>query len=268
LAPGFAATDRLAENRDVTLDGRAALVTGASSGIGAAIVEALARDGASVTINYFRNEAGASEIAGKVEGAGRRALVVQADVRRRVEVKRLVAAHLARFHRLDILVNNAGDMIKRVATAATSEETWRDAIDLNLSSAFFCCQEAIAPMTAQGHGRIINMSSVGARTGGGAGSIPYHAAKAALMALTKGLAKELATSGITVNTIAPGIIDTGFHDRHTAPDLIEGWIKALIPMQRAGLPAEIAAVAAFLASDAASYMTGATLDVNGGMAMY
>jgi len=248
------------------LEGRSALVTGASSGIGAAIVEALAREGASVTINYFRNEAGARELAGKLEAG--RALVAQADVRRRAEVKRLVAAHLARFDHLDILVNNAGDMIERVPTAETSEATWRDAIDLNLSSAFFCCQEAIAPMTAQRYGRIINISSVGARTGGGAGSIPYHAAKAALIALTKGLAKELAPSGVTVNTIAPGIIDTGFHGRHTAPNLMEGWVKTLIPMQRAGQPSEIAAVAAFLASDDASYMTGATLDVNGGMAMY
>jgi 3-oxoacyl-[acyl-carrier protein] reductase len=248
------------------LEGRSALVTGASSGIGAAIVEALVREGASVTINYFRNEAGARELASKLETG--RALVAQADVRRRGEVKRLVAAHLARFDRLDILVNNAGDMIERVPTAETSEATWRDAIDLNLSSAFFCCQEAIAPMTAQRCGRIINISSVGARTGGGAGSIPYHAAKAALIALTKGLAKELAPSGVTINTIAPGIIDTGFHSRHTAPNLMEGWIKTLIPMQRAGQPSEIAAVAAFLASDDASYMTGATLDVNGGMAMY
>ncbi len=250
------------------LAGRVALVTGASSGIGAAIAEALASEGASVTINYFRNEAGAREIAGRIDPTGQRVFAVQADVRRRQGVERLFAAHLARFAGLDILVNNAGDMVKRVPTAETSEETWRDAIDLNLSSAFFCCQQAIAPMTAEGRGRIINISSVGARTGGGAGSIPYHAAKAGLMALTKGLAKELAPSGITVNTIAPGIIETAFHDRHTAPDLRAEWIKTLIPMQRAGLPADIAAAAVFVASDEASYMTGATLDINGGMAMY
>lgn len=105
-------------------------------------------------------------------------------------------------------INNAGDMVRRMATAETPEEVWRDAIDLNLSSAFYCCQEAIAPMAAQGWGRIINISSVGARTGGGAGSIPYHAAKAALLTLTKGLAKELALNGVTVNSVAPGIIET------------------------------------------------------------
>jgi len=250
------------------LAGRVALVTGASSGIGAAIAEALASEGASVTITYFRNESGAHEIAGRIDPTRQRVLAVQADVRRCLGVERLFAAHLARFARLDILVNNAGDMVKRVPTAETSEEIWHDAIDLNLSSAFFCCQQAIAPMTAEGRGRIINISSVGARTGGGAGSIPYHAAKAGLMALTKGLAKELAPSGVTVNTIAPGIIETAFHDRHTAPDLRAEWIKTLIPMQRAGLPADIAAAAVFVASDEASYMTGATLDINGGMAMY
>jgi 3-oxoacyl-[acyl-carrier protein] reductase len=250
------------------LAGKTALVTGASSGIGAAIAEELGRQGAAVTINYLRNEQGARATARKIEAAGQTALVVPADMRRRAEVKRLFAEHLARFHRLDILVNNAGDMVKRVPTAETSEETWRDAIDLNLSSAFFCCQEAVAPMTAQRAGRIINISSVGARTGGGAGSIPYHAAKAGLMALSKGLAKELASSGITVNTVAPGIIETGFHGRHTAPELMAGWIKGLVPMQRAGSPAEIALAVAFLASEDASYITGATLDVNGGMAMY
>jgi 3-oxoacyl-[acyl-carrier protein] reductase len=250
------------------LAGKAALVTGASSGIGAAIAEALGREGASVTVNYLRNEQGANETARKIEAAGQQALIVRADIRRRAEVKRLFAEHLGHFHRLDILVNNAGDMVKRVPTAETSEETWRDAIDLNLSSAFFCCQEAIAPMAAQRAGRIVNIASVGARTGGGAGSIPYHAAKAGLMALSKGLAKELASSGITVNTVAPGIIETGFHDRHTAPALMAGWIRDLVPIQRAGSPAEVARTVAFLASDDASYVTGATLDVNGGMAMY
>jgi 3-oxoacyl-[acyl-carrier protein] reductase len=250
------------------LDGRSALVTGASSGIGAAIAEELAANGASVTINYFRNAEGARAVEEKIVAAGAKALTVQADVRRSSEVQRLFAAHLARFGGLDILVNNAGDMVRRVPTAETSEETWRDAIDLNLSSAFYCCQQAIAPMRKGRFGRIVNISSVGARTGGGAGSIPYHAAKAAILAMTKALAKELAQDGVTVNSVAPGIIDTGFHDRHTAPQQREEWVKMLIPMQRAGLPHEVATVVSFLASEEASYMTGSTLDVNGGMAMY
>jgi len=250
------------------LQGKCALVTGASSGIGAAIAEELAREGASVTVNYFRNEAGARQVARTIEAVGQAALVVRADVRRKAEVARLFREHLARFGRLDVLVNNAGDMVKRIPTVETSEELWHDAIDLNLSSAFFCCQEAIPPMLAQQAGRIINIASVGGRTGGGAGSIPYHSAKAGLMALTKGLAKELASHHITVNTVAPGIVETAFHERHTRPDLKAEWLRTLVPMQRAGTPAEIAKVVAFVASEGASYMTGATVDVNGGMAMY
>jgi 3-oxoacyl-[acyl-carrier protein] reductase len=250
------------------LHGKTALVTGGSGAIGAAIAEALARRGASVTLTYFRSEEAVQDAVGRIAAAGGIAVAAQADIRRREAVKKLFAAHLERFGRLDILVNNAGDMVRRVPTAETSEETWRDAIDLNLSSAFFCCQEAIAPMAKQGWGRIVNISSVGARTGGGAGSIPYHAAKAGLMALSKGLAKEVAANGITVNSVAPGIIETPFHERHTAPEIKAGWVKTLIPMQRAGLPAEVADAVAFLASDAAAYITGATLDVNGGMAMY
>jgi 3-oxoacyl-[acyl-carrier protein] reductase len=250
------------------LNGRVALVTGASSGIGASIAEELAKEGASVTVNYFRNHDGARSAASKIEQAGQQAHCVRADVRQRDQVRRLFAEHIARFGRLDILVNNAGDMVRRVATAETPEHVWNDAVALNLGSAFFCCQEAIVPMKAGKWGRIINISSVGAHTGGGPGSIPYHASKAALMALTKGLAKELAGDSITVNTVAPGIIDTPFHDRHTAPELREAWLRTLVPMQRAGLPREVARVVVFVASDDASYMTGSTLDVNGGMAMY
>jgi 3-oxoacyl-[acyl-carrier protein] reductase len=250
------------------LKGKAALVTGASSGIGAAIAEELAKEGAAVTINYFRNESGAREVGRKVEAAGQKAIIVQADVRQRSAVARLFREHLTQFGRLDILVNNAGDMVRRVPTAETSEEVWRDAIDLNLSSAFYCCQEAIAPMIAQRWGRIVNISSVGARTGGGPGSIPYHAAKTAVMTLTKGLAKELAPNAITVNTIVPGIIETAFHDRHTNADARAEWIRTLIPMQRPGQPREVARAVIFVASEDASYITGATLDVNGGMAMY
>jgi 3-oxoacyl-[acyl-carrier protein] reductase len=247
--------------------GKSAIVTGGSGGIGGAIAEALARDGATVTVTYHRNGAGADAVVQRIVDAGGQALAMQADLREAAAAQDVVRAHLARFGGVQILVNNAGDMVQRVPTAETPEALWRSAIDLNLSSVFFACQAVIGPMTTQGFGRIINISSVGARTGGGAGSIPYHAAKAGVLALTKGLARELAPAGITVNAIAPGIIETAFHERHSKATK-EEWIRTLVPLQVAGSPQDVASAVAFLASDAASYITGATLDVNGGMAMY
>jgi 3-oxoacyl-[acyl-carrier protein] reductase len=249
------------------LRGRAALVTGGSGGIGGAIAEALAAAGASVTISYYANRAAAETLVARLEAAGGAALAVQADVRERRGVAELFRRHLDCFGGLQILVNNAGDMVERVPTAETSEALWRIAIDLNLSSVFFACQEAIGPMSAQKAGRIINISSVGARTGGGAGSIPYHAAKAGVLALTKALARELAPHRITVNAVTPGIIETPFHDRHSKA-LKDEWVRTLVPLQTAGRPQDVASAVTFLASEAASYITGATLDVNGGMAMY
>ena len=251
----------------VDLRGRAALVTGGSGGIGGAIAEALAAAGASVTISYHANRAGAAAVVERIEAAGGAALAVAADLRTRQGVAALFQSHAARFGGLQILVNNAGDMVERVPTAETSEALWHHAIDLNLSSVFFSCQEAIGPMSAQKQGRIVNISSVGARTGGGAGSIPYHAAKAGVLAMTKALARELAPHRITVNAVAPGIIETPFHDRHSR-GLKDDWVRTLVPLQTAGQPQDVAAAVTFLASDAAGYITGATLDVNGGMAMY
>ena len=262
-------TERRRRGRlDMRLQGRAALVTGGSSGIGAAIAEELAAQGASVTISYFKNPGGARSVVERIEQLGRQAIDVRADVRRKADVEELFRRHLERFGRLDILVNNAGDMVQRMPTTETPETVWRDALDLNLSSVFFCCQEALPRMTAQGWGRIINISSVGARTGGGPGAIPYHAAKAGVIALTRGLAKEVAAHQITVNAITPGIIETPFHARHTTPAQRAEWIQSLVPLGRPGRPEEVANLVAFVASDEAGYITGATLDINGGMAMY
>jgi 3-oxoacyl-[acyl-carrier protein] reductase len=208
-----------------------------------------------VTVDYLRNQAGAAEVGKRIEAAGQVALLVQADVRRRDEVARLFREHLARFGGVDILVNNAGDMVKRIPTVETPETVWRDAIDLNLSSAFFCCQEAVGPMVSRAWGRIINISSVGARTGGGPGSIPYHAAKAALMTLTKGLARSRRRN----ITICRSVSSTP--SRSPRKRARVGWIadRAARFLERR---------ACLLASNDASYITGATLDVNGGMAMY
>lgn len=255
------------QDNTIMLNGKSALVSGGSGGIGAAIAEALAQAGASVTVSYHGNKAGADAVVDRIRAAGGIALAIQADLRMRVGATALVAGHLAAFAGIDILVNNAGDMVQRVPTVETSEALWREAIDLNLSSVFFACQEVIPSMSASGWGRIINISSVGARTGGGGGSIPYHAAKAGVIALTKGLAKELAPNGITVNVIAPGIIETAFHQRHSKASK-DRWVRDLVPLQREGAPADVAAAAVYLASDGAAYVTGATLDVNGGMAMY
>lgn len=251
----------------MTLKGKVGLVTGASGGIGAAVAEALAQAGASVAVSYHANREGAAALVERIASAGGDAIAIQADLRSRDGVRALFRHHFEHFATLHILVNNAGDMVRRVPTVEADEALWREAIDLNLSSVFYACQEATPPMINQKWGRIINMSSVGARTGGGAGSIPYHAAKAGVIALTKGLARELAAHGVTVNAIAPGIIETAFHDRHSQATK-EAWIRDLVPVQRAGKPDDVAAAAVFLASEHASYVTGATLDVNGGMAMY
>ncbi len=251
----------------MTLNGKSAIVTGGSGGIGGAIAEELAREGTAVTVTFNRNTAGAQAVVHRIVDAGGQAFAAQADLKKPAAARDVVRAHIERFGGVQILVNNAGDMVQRVPTIDTSEDLWRSAIDLNLSSVFYACQSVIGSMVAQGFGRIINISSVGARTGGGAGSIPYHAAKAGVLALTKGLARELAVNGITVNAIAPGIIETAFHERHSKA-MKEEWIRTLVPLKIAGQPQDVASAVAFLASDAAGYITGATLDVNGGMAMY
>jgi 3-oxoacyl-[acyl-carrier protein] reductase len=251
----------------MTLSGRTAIVTGASGGLGGAIAETLAAAGASVTVGYHANRVGADAVVASIEAGGGKAFAIQADLRGREGARELFRRHFDRFSTLHILVNNAGDMVRRVPTAETDETVWREAIDLNLSSVFYACQEAIGPMSRQQWGRIVNMSSVGARTGGGAGSIPYHAAKAGVLALTKGLARELAPHGVTVNAVAPGIIDTAFHERHSQ-GMKDAWVRDLVPLKAAGRPLDVANAVVFLSSEEASYITGATLDVNGGMAMY
>jgi 3-oxoacyl-[acyl-carrier protein] reductase len=248
------------------LTGKTALVTGASSGIGAATAEVFANLGAAVAIAYHRNQAGAEQVRNAIRAAGGKAVTVGGDMRKPAEVRAVVERAAAELGPLDILVNNAGSLVKRWPMRDLTEEGLDDILDVNLKSAVFCSQAVAPSMIQRKQGAIINVVSIAAHNGGGPGAGPYAASKAALIAFTKSQAKELAPHGIRVNAISPGVIDTPFHETFSTPEMIAGFVK-MIPLGRVGKSMECAKVIAFLASDAASYMVGETVEVNGGQLM-
>lgn len=248
------------------LQNKVALVTGSSSGIGYAIALALAREGANIAVNYLHNEQGAQEVANKIEALGCQVLIFKADVVDSNEVNEMIGTVVERFKRIDILVNNAGSHIQRSSVLEMNENLWDRTLDVNLKSVFLCSKVVMKTMLKQKSGKIINISSISARNGGGIGATAYAAAKAGVIAFTKGLAKEVALSNITVNAIAPGCIDTPIHKKFSTPEIIKQTIQ-LIPLRRVGRSEEVAAVAVFLSSDEASYITGQTIDINGGWLM-
>jgi 3-oxoacyl-[acyl-carrier protein] reductase len=248
------------------LNGKVALVTGASSGIGRATAEALAASGARVAINFHRNEAGAEAARAEIVSGGGSAIVVQADVTSAGDVQSLVEKTVAEFGPIDILVNNAGSLIERLRILELTEERWDEVIDLNLKSAFLCSQAVAASMMERKTGAIINLSSIAGRNGGALGSIHYSAAKGGMITFTKGLAKEMAPFGVRVNAVSPGVIDTPYHEEFSSPEMMKTY-AGMIPLGRVGTPAEVAKVICFLASDAASYLVGETIEINGGMFM-
>jgi 3-oxoacyl-[acyl-carrier protein] reductase len=248
------------------LKGKVALVTGASSGIGRATAEALAASGARVAINFHRNEAGAEAARGEIVSGGGSAIVVQADVTRANEVASLVDRTVTEFGPIDVLVNNAGSLIERLRILELTEERWDEVIDLNLKSAFLCSKAVAASMMERKTGAIINLSSIAGRNGGALGSIHYSAAKGGMITFTKGLAKEMAPFGVRVNAVSPGVIDTPYHEEFSSPEMMKTY-AGMIPLGRVGTPAEVAKVICFLASDAASYLVGETIEINGGMFM-
>lgn len=248
------------------LKGQVGLITGASSGIGRATAEALARHGAKVGVNYHRNRAGAEETVETIERAAGEALAIHADVTSSDEVRAMVGAVHQRWGRIDILVNNAGDLLARRTLADMTEEYWDQVMALNLKGPFLCVKAVWEEMAERHAGSIINVTSIAGRNGGGPGAAAYAASKGGLLTYTKGLAKELAPHGIRVNAVAPGVIVTPYHERYSPPELFKKYVEA-IPLGRAGTTDEIAEVIVFLASPAARYMTGETVEVNGGMWM-
>jgi 3-oxoacyl-[acyl-carrier protein] reductase len=243
-----------------------ALITGASSGIGRATAEAMGRQGARVGVNYCKNQVGAEQAAETIRKAGSEALVLRANVTRNADVITMVEAVRKEWGRIDILVNNAGDLLARHTLANMTEEYWDLIMALNLKSAFLCVKAVWEEMVARKSGCIVNVSSIAGRNGGGPGAAAYAAAKAGLLTYTKSLAKELAPHGVRVNGIAPGVIATPFHERYSPAEVMQRLV-ALIPLGRAGTSEEIADVIVFLASPAARYLTGETIEVNGGMLM-
>ncbi|HEU5237211.1 MAG TPA: 3-oxoacyl-ACP reductase family protein [Pyrinomonadaceae bacterium] len=253
-------------SNSLDLNGKVALVTGASSGIGRATAELLAANGARVAINFHHNADGAEAARAQITRAGGSAVVIQADVRQASGVQSLVDKTVSEFGPIDILVNNAGSLVERLRILDLTEERWDEVIDLNLKSAFLCCRAVAASMMERKTGAIVNVSSIAGRTGGALGSIHYSTAKGGLITFTKGLAKELAPFGVRVNAVSPGVIDTQFHEIFSTPEMIKAYIAG-IPLGRVGTPAEVAQVITFLASGAAGYLAGETIEINGGMFM-
>jgi NAD(P)-dependent dehydrogenase (short-subunit alcohol dehydrogenase family) len=248
------------------LTGNTALVTGASSGIGAATALLFAEFGARVALGYLRNEKGACEVCDRIHASGGEAVAIRADLSDPGEARKFVADATKQLGPIDILVNNAGSLVKRLPLVDLTESGWNEVMDLNLKSAAFCSQQVAPGMIARKKGAIINVVSVAGRNGGGPGAGPYAAAKGGLISFTKSMAKELAPHGVRVNAVSPGVIDTPFHEVFSTPEMIRNFVKG-IPLGRTGKPLECAQVIAFLASDAASYVVGETIEVNGGQLM-
>ncbi|MGH9455562.1 MAG: SDR family NAD(P)-dependent oxidoreductase [Terriglobia bacterium] len=246
--------------------GQVALITGASSGIGRATAETFAAQGANVAVNYLKNQAGAEAAAAEIRKKGGTAITLRADVANSAEVEAMLARTRQEWGRVDILVNNAGDLLARRSLPDMTEDYWDQVMDLNLKSVFLCVKAAWKEMADRQSGCIINVSSIAGRNGGGPGAAAYAAAKGGLITYTKGLAKELAPYGVRVNGVAPGVIATPYHERYSPPELFQKYIST-VPMGRAGTSEEIAEVITFLASSAARYITGETIEINGGMLM-
>ena len=247
--------------------GKTVLVTGGASGIGRAVSLAFARAGANVVLSYVTSAGEAAEVTDAIGAAGGQAVSRAADLTDAAAVDALFAAARGRFGQVDILVANAGGLLKRSRCVDTDPDFWEQAIALNLTSAFLCCRAALTEMEPRGSGAIVLMSSLAAFDGGGPGASHYAAAKGALVSYTRALAKEVGPLGIRVNGVAPGLIGTRFHDVFNTPEGRRTTVERT-PLRREGTPDDVAETILFLASPRASFLTGETIQINGGLGMF
>ncbi|HDZ74338.1 MAG TPA: glucose 1-dehydrogenase [Aurantimonas coralicida] len=245
----------------MNLKGKAAIVTGGGRDIGRACVMRLAEAGAKVAINYHSSSEGADSAVKEIVAAGGQAFTMQGDMTKPDDVKAFVERAVAEFGKIDIVMPITGGIIARKTIAEMTLDHWQAVMDLNTTSAFLLIQAAL-PHIPEG-GAIVNMASQAARDGGGGGAIAYAASKGAVLTMTRGMAKELGPK-IRVNALCPGMIDTDFHNVFTKPE-VRTHVAGITPLKREGSSQDVANLAVYLASDEAAFITGACIDINGGL---
>ena len=249
------------------LRGKAVLITGASTGIGAAAARAFARHGSRVAIHYHASRDAAEAVAAECRASGAEVALVGGDVTKGGEVARVVAETLERFGAIDVLINNAGGLVGRTRIEDYTEAYIQQVLALNVVQVALFMHEVIPAMRKRKRGNVVNVTSIAARHGGGAGAIIYAGAKGFVSSATRGWAKEVVADGIRVNAVSPGVIATPFHERYSTPEQLRA-MQATIPMNRLGTAEECAGTFVYLASDEMSgYVTGQVIEVNGGQLM-
>lgn len=249
------------------LKGKVVLITGASTGIGAAAAVAFARLGSKLVVHYNESRAAAEAVAAEIKRAGGEVTLAGGDVTQETNVKRIVAEAMAAYGRIDVLINNAGGMLGRIKIEDYTVEHINRVLMLNCTQVALFMREVIPVMRRQKSGNVINVTSIAARHGGGGGAILYAGAKGFVSTVTHGWAKEVVGDGIRVNAVSPGVITTPFHDRYSTAEQLKA-MQAMVPMNRLGSAEECAGTFIYLASDAMSgYVTGQVIEVNGGQYM-